>query len=163
MKICAAAVGKTPAGCLRSFHYTLCGLDNIYLMNGYSVEETPYGEALSIKHADELHTAIGVHLVQNRKVLSPREVRFLRKQLELTQADLGSLIGQSSQQVARWEKNQSAIPGPADRLLRLLFLIGLMNDQKFKELLEHLDEMDAPVLERPVVFQATEQGWLEAA
>ncbi|HXG79592.1 MAG TPA: helix-turn-helix domain-containing protein [Methyloceanibacter sp.] len=148
------------------FHYKQCGLDNIYLMNGYCIEQTAYGEAVSIRDADELHKAIGVYLVQHRKVLSAKEVRFLRKQLELTQAELGSLMGQSSQQVARWEKGQSGIQGPADRLLRFIFLFSIMSEQERKEfmgLLEALDEMDAPAVEKPIVFQSTEDGWLEAA
>ena len=145
------------------FHYTLCGLDNVYLMNGYCVEETPYGEAVSIKDADELHTAIGLNLVQHRKVLSSKEVRFLRKQLELTQAKLGDLIGQSSQQVARWEKDRCAIPGPADRLLRVLFLARQMDDAELRGLLERLNEIDAPANDERMVFEATEDGWLEAA
>jgi putative transcriptional regulator len=151
---------------IQPFHYKMCGLDNIYLMNGYCVEQTAYGEAVSIRDADELHKAIGVYLVQHRKVLSPREVRFLRKQLELTQAELGGLMGQSSQQVARWEKGQCEIPGPADRLLRFIFLFSIMSEQQRKEfmgLLETLDEMDSPAVDKPVLFQATEEGWLEAA
>jgi len=150
----------------RPFHYTMCGLDNVYLMNGFNVAETNYGEAISIREADELHKAIGLYLVQHRKVLSPKEVRFLRKQLDLTQAELGGLIGQSSQQVARWEKGQSEISGPADRLIRTIFLFSILSEQggdEYMNLLEALDQMDEPTVEKPVVFQSTEEGWLEAA
>ncbi|MCH8238708.1 MAG: transcriptional regulator [Proteobacteria bacterium] len=148
------------------FHYKMCGLDNIYLRNGYNLEQTDYGEAVSVRDADELHSAIGVYLVQHRKVLSPKEIRFLRKQLEFTQSELGGFMGQSSQQVARWEKGQSDIPGPADRLLRFIFLLSVMSEQErgeFMGLLADLDEMDEPTVDAPVVFQATEEGWSEAA
>ena len=43
-------------------HYKMCGLDNIYLRNGYNLEQTDYGEAVSVRDADELHSAIGVYL-----------------------------------------------------------------------------------------------------
>jgi transcriptional regulator with XRE-family HTH domain len=82
----------------------------------------------------------------------------------LTQAELGRLMGQSSQQVARWEKGQSEIPGPADRLLRAIYLLNIMSEQErdeFMSLLEELDAMDAPPIDTPVMFRVSEAGWSE--
>jgi DNA-binding transcriptional regulator YiaG len=128
--------------------YTQCGLDDIYLLSGYEIEQTPYGEGLSIKNADQLHKAIGCYLAHQKKSLSGKELRFLRKHMNLTQSDLGNLLGLSSQQVARWEKAESDISGPADRLVRALFIQIVGGKLNLEELVRTLDEIDAPISEK---------------
>lgn len=123
------------------YEYKECGLPGIFLHNGYAIEEMDGEQFVSITDTLALHQAIGHHLVTNRKELAPTEVRFLRKTMDMTQAELGRMMGQSSQQVARWEKGTSAVPGPADRLLRVMFLIAT-GDEVMIELLKELEEMD---------------------
>jgi DNA-binding transcriptional regulator YiaG len=132
-----ANAGKGPG-----FHYTQCGLDDIYLLNGYergAYEGKPW---FSVKDIDGLHRAIGLALVTNRKTLSPKEWRFLRKQLDMTQVDLANELGLSSQQVARYEKGESEIGGPADMVLRILFLMSVHKEaegeQQLRRLLDRL-------------------------
>lgn len=143
---------KTP------LHYTDCGLDNVYLLNGYEVEKTPYGDGLSIKNLDELHMAIGCELSNQKKVLSGNELRFLRKQMNLTQSELGKILGLSSQQVARWEKGESAISGPADLLVRALFIQTAGGTLDLQSLAKSLEETDAPMDEKSF-YSKTIQGW----
>src|SRR5438105_1908513 len=59
-------------------HYVECGLDDIYLVSGYEIVDTPDGPGLSVKNLDELHKAIGYDLVNKKKLLSGKELRFLR-------------------------------------------------------------------------------------
>jgi len=143
---------KTP------LHYTDCGLDNVYLISGYEIENTPYGEGLSIKNLDQLHLAIGCNLSSQKKVLSGKELRFLRKQMNLTQSDLGQFLGLSSQQVARWEKGESEISGPADLLVRALFIQTAGGDLDLQKLAKSLGETDAPMSEKSF-YEKTIQGW----
>lgn len=99
----------------------------------------------SVFETEALHKKIGEYIVAHRKELAPEEIRFLRKTMDLTQSELGRWIGQSSQQVARWEKGQSEVPGPADRLLRAIFLLRTMapeEREEFLELLKSLEDMD---------------------
>ena len=139
-------------------HYTECGLDDVYLVSGYEIEKTPYGEGLTIKNLDQLHKAIGYYLAQRKKTLSGKELRFLRKQMNLTQSELGSLTGLSSQQVARWEKGESEISGPADVLVRALFIQHTGGKLDLQGLAKRLDEIDAPINER-INFEKTDKGW----
>lgn len=105
------------------YPYRGCGLDGIYLLNGYRIDDDPdYGPVLTIRNLDGLHRAIGEHIVLANKPLAAREIRFLRKQMDLSQKELGARLGVSDQQIARWEKDISAISGPADRLLKILYL-----------------------------------------
>src|SRR5438094_4765780 len=48
------------------------------------------------------------------------QVRQLRQQLDLTQVQLGELVGVSGNSVARWERNELGIRESAARLMRLL-------------------------------------------
>ena len=127
------------------YRYAECGLDDVYLLNGFKMKETPYGKGVTITDIDGLHRAIGVFLVHERKTLSPKELKFLRKQMGLTQAELGSKIGQSAQQVARWEKGSCEIPGPAERLIRIIYAVDHVPEDTrgplLDDLLAQLDEL----------------------
>jgi len=147
---------KTP------YRYTECGLDDVYLVNGYEIRRMGDEEGVAIKHIGELHQAIGCALVTEKKVLSGKELRFLRKEMDLTQAELGQLVRLTDQSVARWEKEQCEIPGAADSLLRLLYLAHIKQKIDVRELIESLEETDSVGDER-FVFQPTEDGWKQCA
>jgi DNA-binding transcriptional regulator YiaG len=147
------------------FHYRRCGLDNIYLLNGFEIDEEDGDRYVTVLDVDGLHQAIGLHLVSNRKILSPKEIRFLRRTLDLTQAEMGRLINQSGQQVARWEKGENNINGPADRLLRLMFIGSLFREgvvEKPMQFLDRIDNLDdLPDDELRLCREG--EDWLEAA
>lgn len=134
--------------------YTGSGLEGIYLLNGYSKEIHDGEEHVTILDVDGLHKAIGRHLVVHRKALAPKEVRFLRNTLGLTQAELADRLGNTSQSVARWEKGECEVPGASEKLLRAMFLIAVMSDEEFAALrqffesrlgeLDELDQLAAP-------------------
>lgn len=146
-------------------HYTACGLDDVYLLNGFRREETPYGDTITVHNVDGLHEMIGISLVLERKSLKPRDIRFLRKQMDLTQVELAQKLLVTTQTVARWEKDQCAISGPADRLLRVLYVFSLLSEEQRQEMLEelrvHMDSFDQQddVRDRKFVFEATPSGW----
>jgi DNA-binding transcriptional regulator YiaG len=152
--------GETPREPLL---YRGCGLEGVYLLGGYKRVNTPEGDGIVVKHLDDLHKAITAYLVTEKKALTGPELRFLRKQLDLTQAELGRKLRLSDQQVARWEKGQFEISGPADVLLRLICLVHLgMEVEKAMQLIEEMIETDAAVDER-AVFAPTAEGWTKAA
>jgi putative transcriptional regulator len=139
-------------------HYTECGLDDVYLVSGYEIDRTHYGEALSVKNVDQLHKAIGCYLASQKKTLSGKELRFLRKQMDLTQSELGKLLGLGSQQVARWEKGENDISGPADLLLRAYYIQHAGGKLNLQSLAQRLEETDAPMNDKSY-FEPTAQGW----
>lgn len=73
------------------YHYKACGLEGIYLLNGYTVEEHDGERHVFVENVDELHKAIGRHIISKRKGLTGAEIRFLRNTL-----DTGHLGRQSS-------------------------------------------------------------------
>ena len=140
------------------YHYRECGLDNVHLLNGFGVEETTYGEVVTIHDIDGLHRAIGTHLVRERKDLTGAELRFLRRELGMSQKTLGEFLNKSDQTVARWEKGTTKIDGSAERLLRVLYQLQAGGNRKIKSLLQRLAELDN-LAEEQISFEDTENGW----
>lgn len=119
-------------------HYTDCGLDNIYLSNGFSVDIVDGEEYLTVTNIDGLHRAIGLHIVLERKAPSGKELRFLRSELDMSQAQLARVLGVTDQSVARWEKGQTEPNGPAVLSLRMIYLLSLMPAKERDEIMEGL-------------------------
>ena len=94
------------------YHYLECGLDNVYLVNGY-----PWLDSI-----DELHVSIGKLLVQKAGSLDGAEIVFLRRELGLSQVKLGERLGVSMETIRRWEKSRSRVKPVHDILLRALYL-----------------------------------------
>jgi len=149
----------------KPYLYRECGLDNIYLMNGFSIDTVDGEEVVSVENVDGLWKAIGLNLVASKKTLSPQEIRFLRTQMGMTQADLARMLRVDDQTVARWEKKKCSIPGPADLGLRMLFLNSDVAQPEGNEILIHLQqtisnliEQDAPLIEQ-MTFARHLDGW----
>lgn len=155
--------GSKPAA--KPFHYTQCGLDDVYLLGGITLRDTAYGKSFNIKNLDALHTTIGCTLVRDRKTLRAQDVRFLRKQLSVTQDELGQMIGVSGQQVARYEKGETPIPNAPEMLLRLRFVASIMPDREtikhLKEIVAHIEAMllADEMVPRKICLQATGDKW----
>ena len=146
----------------KPYHYTECGLDDVYLMSGYEEMQVDDDVAVAVKHVSELHKAIGHALVTAKKVLSGKELRFLRKEMDLTQDEVARLVGVTDQSVARWEKDQTQIPEAVDYLLRFVYLQHIQENIHVVELIESLRNMDSARDER-FCFKASKGGWKECA
>jgi len=85
-------------------HYLGCGLNNIWLASGYHTDIIDGEEYITVRNLDGLHRAIGRTLVNRKKLINGKEIRFLRQQMDLTQSELARLVGCDAQQIARYEK-----------------------------------------------------------
>jgi len=83
----------------RPWHYTECGLDNVYLA-GIEVETDPTTgeEEPIIPELEDLHDCIFISLVSKPGPLTGREVRYLRRHLLWTQAGASERFGFNSAQ-----------------------------------------------------------------
>jgi putative transcriptional regulator len=130
--------------------YNACGLDNVYLLNGFHVVETRRGKSYRIDDIQGLHQAIGAYLIRQKRSLIGKELRFLRHQLGLSQPALANLLGESEQSVARREKRRKAWkkPTPQDRMLRYMFEQRLSGNERLEEFLQSLVNLDELKLNR---------------
>lgn len=143
------------------YHYTECGLPNVWLVNGFTPHPTPYGEAMVIEDADGLHRAIGMGLVHRKPHLTGCEFRFLRKELDLSQNALAGYFGNDAQSVALWEK-RGRVPKWADRFLRAIYREHMEGNAHIREIVARLNDLDRQDHERQV-FEETPEGWRAAA
>ena len=151
----------------KPYHYRECGLDSIFLMNGFTVEEVDGEEYVSIKNLDGLWKVIGLKICTTAKTISPKEVRFLRRLMNKTQQELASDLRVSDQTVARWEKAECSLDGPADFSLRIHYLLsktaqpeGIELAEKMLDIMKELIEQDDMSPEYNLV--QTNEHWKEA-
>ena len=142
------------------YHYTESGLQNVWLENGYRTKKTADGIAVAISDADQLHALIGRTLAM-RPHLTGAGLRFLRKELGLSQHRLGELVGAKVDSVSLWER-KGQIPKSADRIIRAVYLEHLDGNANITALIQSLIDMDAQPEEK-LVFTDTDAGWRMAA
>jgi len=114
-------------------HYTECGLDYIYLTDGFEVIRTDHGPVVHIENASKLDRAIASTVIRFRKRLGGNEVRFLRGLMDWTQEELGQTLGKDAQAVARWEKGKTQLPSTEDIAIRQIYLELSGSRQKWLE------------------------------
>jgi putative transcriptional regulator len=124
------------------YHYTECGLDNIYLVNGFKITKAEDGdEELFIHDIHGLHKAISNILIFKKGLLEGGEIKFIRTMLDLSQNKLAALIGCRYQQILLWEKNKNKISRPADRLLRIYLYTYLYKEIDNGEVFDRINEI----------------------
>jgi transcriptional regulator with XRE-family HTH domain len=121
-------------------HYAASGLDYVYLLNGFTIEEDPdHGRIVSIEAEDDLLVAIGLSIICEERGMTKQEFRFLRKQMDLTQEQLAKRLGVDVQSVANYEKGKK-IPETSDRLMRFVFAIWTVPPDERASVLKDLGD-----------------------
>ena len=120
------------------YHYLECGLDDVYLVNGY-----PWLDSI-----DSLHTTIGKLLVQKAGSLDGCEILFFRRELGLSQKVLGKRLDVNLQTVWRWENDKGRIKPDKDVSLRALYLdfIGCLCSKKVLAKLMSRSDQDSGLM-----------------
>lgn len=146
------------------YHYTDSGLDDVFLVNGYHLHKTPYGEGVSITNTERLHKAIGQSIVERPNRINGAELRFLRLEMELTQRRLAALIDATEQKVRRWElARKKPIPdGPADRIVRAIYSEYIGGDGSVRRMVDRLAELDEREREAIRLQETEDHRWIAA-
>jgi len=146
------------------YHYTESGLRDVWLVNGYIEKDTAYGKVVSFVDVEGLHRVIGLNLVTHKPRLSGAEVRFLRKEMNLSQSGLAEILGVSESSVRAWETHRSKIPKPSDRLLRVLYKGSVEKGSDIRNMLDKIAHLDRQNGEKKASFSHQQQGgWSEQA
>jgi len=121
------------------YHLRGVGLPGIYLLNGVTIEnDADYGELVTIEDHEGLFRAIGLHIIERQGPIGGAELRWLRKQMGLTQTEFGQRIRISDQSVANAEKGLRALSAPADALARSCYLLHVLPPDSQVKLLRSL-------------------------
>ena len=121
----------------KPFHYSASGLNNIYLLNGVIEEVTDYGKMVHVENINGLQHAIGLHIIEKDEPMSGAEFRFLRKQMQLTQAQLGASLKVSDQTIANYEKGNTAL-GPAEPFIKAAYMLFILPEETRLEVLKSI-------------------------
>jgi putative transcriptional regulator len=113
-----------------TYHYKECGLDYIYLAGGFITSMVPGAGDRRM-------------LIEDKKNLSGREIRFLRHEILMSQATLAKLLEVSEQAIHRWEKGKTGqVPKPAEALIRLLYREHIQAGGGIRKKLEKLADLE---------------------
>jgi DNA-binding transcriptional regulator YiaG len=125
------------------YHYTRCGLDNIWLRNGYRTEDLgEYGESVVVENVEQLEQAIARHLVDQARPLTGQEFKFLRIMLDMSQSEVGRRMGKDYQTVARWEAAaRTPVPQFSDVAIRQRYLESIGERPLFTAIEDRLAEI----------------------
>ena len=123
------------------YQYKGCGLNNIYLVNGYVEKETNYGNAVSVSKLKELHNVIGFTIITSSKAITGKEIRFLRKDLDLSIVDLSVLTMISTSYIEEIEKMDSIVENDK-KLVSLINIIKLLYLNKVKNSMSYKAKID---------------------
>jgi DNA-binding transcriptional regulator YiaG len=132
------------------YRYDECGLDNVILKDFRIVTDDAGEEVVMIPNINLLHRVLVRAVASKDSGLQPKEIRFLRTELGLTQAELAALVGRDAQTVGRWERGEHPLDQTAEMVIR-------------KHALEHADGDDGLTMEelaRLTVKSATQRPFL---
>lgn len=137
-----------------SYHYTECGLDSVYLHGGYELSDG----LVAINNLDGLHKAIGRFIIDRRKHLSGKEIRFLRIEMGMSQETLARLLDVAVQTIHRWESGKTTdVPKPAEALVRLLYDEHIGEAGEIRKHLKRIADLEDEI-DHPLHLMATAHG-----
>jgi DNA-binding transcriptional regulator YiaG len=139
------------------YHYTECGLDNVWLENGYTVKKTAYGKATSVDDAIGLQQVLTLELTQKKGRVTGKELRFMRTALGMSQEGLGKCVGATEQSVSLWERT-GKVPQYADSILRLLVSEKLNGNSKVTEVIERINTVER-ICNQRIVAREKKRKW----
>ncbi len=136
------------------YHYTDGGLRNVWLVNGYEIRQTPYGNGVAFHNLDGLTQSICTALTRKAAPLTGAEFRYIRSAgMLLSQPALGKLMGIDGQSVARWEKT-SKVPRWADKLIRLLYVAQVEGNEPIARAVERIRTVERLVKQKILVKES---------
>jgi DNA-binding transcriptional regulator YiaG len=139
----------------KRYRYTASGLDNVVLVGLSDCVDAEGDACVTIPNINGLHRAIATGIVAHRSGISGREMRFLRTEMGMTQAELARVVNREPLAIGRWERGENPIDPNAEALIRLL-----ASDRLHLELAAGVDEVSGrcvPTADpQPIVIDASD-------
>lgn len=135
----------------------MCGLDNVWLENGYTEKKTAYGKAVSIDSVENLHQVIALSLCEKKSRLTGKEFRFIRTMMDMSQAGVAKVLGVTEQSVSLWERT-GKVPKSADTLTRMLYLAKHDGNTKVTAVIDRINTVER-ICNQRIVATEGRRGW----
>lgn len=144
----------------KPYHYKESGLDDIFLLNGFSFDNDGNMAIVDIRG---LHKVIAQSRVFKPSRLKGKEIRFLRHYLDWSQKTLGDYLQVDYQSVHRWEIGKTKITKTAERLLRGLVYEYINGNARFIDIIDKISDLDNNRETDALEFTHNKKGWAKAA
>ena len=118
------------------YHYTACGLTNVIIEGMPARQDDAGDKVIEIPMINALHAMLTMELATKESSLLPEELKFVRTEMGLTQAELAERIKKDHQTIGRWERGENPVDPTAEVIVRLLVFehlleIGFLNPTEF--------------------------------
>ncbi len=110
---------------MSAYRYTDSGLDNVIIEGVNFLADDAGEECLSIPNINALHKTIAHGIVMRRGSMSGRELRFIRTEMGMTQAQLAEMLHREPLAVSRWERGECPLDANAEAVVRLYAIQAL--------------------------------------
>lgn len=100
------------------YRYDECGLDNVILKDFPIVVDDAGEEVVMIANVGLLHRVLTCAVASKESGLKPKEIRFLRTEMGMTQAKLAAIVGRDTQTIGRWERGETPLDQTAEMVIR---------------------------------------------
>jgi len=104
---------------MTAYRYTESGLDNVIIEGAHALVDDAGESCVTIPNVNDLHKAIAQEIVLRRSAMLGRELRFLRTEMGITQAELAALVHRAPLAISRWERGEIEIDSNVETLIRL--------------------------------------------
>ncbi len=140
---------------MSAYHYTECGLDNVFIEGMSVVVDHAGEETITISAIGLLHKVIAEGIVMLPSKMGGSELRFLRTEMGLTQEQLAEVLKVTLLTVSRWEREENPIKDAAEMLIRLMAVERLELDLEL-----NVDDVSAKVTlssqETPILIDGSD-------
>lgn len=144
----------------KQFRYQGCGLDNVFLSNGYHETVSAAGEkSLFIENIEGLHKAIAQMIADDPAPLDAKTFKFLRKEMDMSQRQVSMICGVEEQTVSLWERARVPIPELAALMLKTLTKESCSGNAEMMRLIERMNHLDREVT-RQIELRRAGDTWV---
>jgi len=129
---------------MTKYHYIECGLDNVYI-NGLSpIVDDDGDEVIQIPFIAALHAEVARGIIMSKGAISGKELRFLRTEMGMTQAQLAEKVDVDGQTVGRWERGETPTNSTAELVIRRIAGERLVDafDESMERLVDRVHSED---------------------
>ena len=102
------------------YHYTECGLDNIYI-TGLQFQDDIKSDNIMVPAIERLHKLIAEILIHKPEALNGKELFFLRYEANVKRQDIAELLNINVAVIADIENNNKLIPLEQNSVIIKLF------------------------------------------
>ena len=104
---------------MEAYRYTESGLDNVFIEGVQFVQDDAGERCTTIPNVNGLHRAIAYGIVRRQGSMTGRELRFLRTEIGMTQAELAEMLHREPLTISRWERGENPVDSNAETIIRL--------------------------------------------